>query len=235
MGFLYLHNLTKNLSQQMTGAGTCKVRKLQDKFFPIQRAFCPEIPRFSLYLFAYAISIIEGEYRTMGQIIALTGTHGTGKTTAAFKQAENLKVEYPDKSIHVMCDQEVFCPYPINQKTTADSQLWIFTHQISQELSLLSRFDLIVSDRTAVDAVAYTVVAGFQALAHTMLDLVVHHMPVYDAITFQTIARNEFCHVDGIRESGDRVYRQEVETALKQLYAELETRGALGGEVVTYQ
>ena len=97
----------------------------------------------------------------------------------------------------------------------------------------MSRFDLIVSARTVVDAVAYTAVAGFHALAHTMLDLVVHHMQVYESITFQTITRNEFCHADGIRQSRDRAFRLEIEEALKLLYAELEIKGAMGSERLT--
>jgi len=155
----------------------------------------------------------------MGQIFSYTGAHGTGKTTSAFKRAENLKIEHPGKSVYLMCDQAAFCPYPINKKTSPEAQLWIFTNQINKELSFLSRFDLLVTDRTAVDAVAYAYVAGFEQLAGDMLGLLNSHICLYSLIEFKTIKANDFFHRDGIRESHDRAFRQRVETAMLEFYA----------------
>jgi len=55
--FLYLHNPTKNLSQQMTYFCSSQVQGVQDKFFFLQMAFCPQTPRISSFLFLQSNSI----------------------------------------------------------------------------------------------------------------------------------------------------------------------------------
>jgi hypothetical protein len=37
---------------------------------------------------------------------------------------------FPDKSVHVLCDQEALCPFLINKQTSPEAQMWIFTNQI---------------------------------------------------------------------------------------------------------
>ncbi|MCK5312767.1 MAG: AAA family ATPase [Desulfobacteraceae bacterium] len=157
----------------------------------------------------------------MSYIIALSGSHGTGKTTAALLEARQQKIQHPDKSIAVLCEQASLSPYPINKEGTEPSQMWIFTRQIEQELAYLSKYDIIISDRTAVDAIAYTYVAGFHALAAAMFSLVENHISVYQKIIFNRIITNDFWHQDGIRETTDSQYRQDIETKLIDLYRQL--------------
>lgn len=171
----------------------------------------------------------------MAEIIAYSGTHGTGKTTAAYKRAVELKRCYPGKSVHALVDQEAFCPYSINGDTSPAAQLWIFSSILNLELSLMNRFDVIVSDRTAVDAVAYTYVAGFESLATDMLTLAGRHMQIYERITVRKIVHNEFCHHDGIRDAADRSFRQQVEDTLLQMYDSLIDSGALSSEALSYE
>ena len=125
---------------------------------------------------------------------------------------------FPDKSVHVLCDQEALCPFPINKQASPEAQMWIFTNHIRQELWLMSRFDIIISDRTVVDAIAYTVVAGFDPLAQGMFDLTLSHIPNYTSIKFRTIIENDFCCQDGIRKTKDRLFRAETEDWLFDLY-----------------
>ena len=73
-------------------------------------------------------------------------------------------------------------PYPINMAGTLDGQMWIFTRQISAELALLTQYDIVVTDRTAVDSIAYTADLGFEGAAVSMLELVELHMPNYSEI-----------------------------------------------------
>ncbi len=168
----------------------------------------------------------------MGKTIAFTGSHGTGKTTAAYQFAESYKIEHPDKSVHVLCDQEALCPFPINKQTSPEAQMWIFTNQIRQELWLMSRFDIIISDRTVVDAIAYTDVAGFDSLAQGMFDLTLNHIPNYTSIKFKTIIENDFCCQDGIRETEDSRFRAEIEDRLFDLYENLLDGGNLSPKVM---
>lgn len=166
--------------------------------------------------------------------IGYSGSHGTGKTTAAFQRGLNEKLVHPDKSVHILCNQEALCPYPINKQATPDSQLWIFTNQMNLELYLLSHFDIVVSDRTTVDVVAYTYALGFHSLAYGMMSLVSCHACIYQEIVFKEIVSNEFCHPDGIREIRDRDFRYRVEARLREFYGELILSGALNGGVICY-
>jgi len=162
-------------------------------------------------------------------IIAYTGAHGTGKTTAALQKAESLKRLHRDKSISILTETAPLSPYPINSATTADSQMWIFTAQIKRELDLLSKFDIVVSDRCAVDSIAYTMAAGYDNLACAMASLVKYHIHHYKEIIFKTTERNDFCFKDGIRFIGDE-YRKEVERCLIELYGMISVK-----EELTYE
>ena len=157
----------------------------------------------------------------MSHIIALTGSHSTGKTTAAFHEAEQQKILHPTCSIAVLCEQAALSPYPINKQTTKKSQMWIFVRQIERELKYLSTYDIIISDRTAVDAIAYTYVAGFHSLAAAMFDLVQNHINVYKKIIFKKIGTNPFWHDDGIREATDSHFRHNIEDQMLKLYEQL--------------
>ncbi len=157
----------------------------------------------------------------MNYTIAISGSHGTGKTTAAFQEATRQKILHPSESVAVLCEQSSLSPYPINKEGTEASQMWIFTRQIEQELEYLSKYDIIISDRTAVDAIAYTYIAGFHSLAAAMFDLVQTHISIYNKIIFHQIATNDFWHQDGIRETTDSKYRRDIETKLIELYRQL--------------
>ncbi|MCK5541691.1 MAG: hypothetical protein KAI40_03290 [Desulfobacterales bacterium] len=154
----------------------------------------------------------------MSYIIALSGSHGTGKTTDTFRQATIQKTLHPSKTIAVIPEQASLSLYPINKQGTRSGQLWIFTRQIEQELEYLGKFDIVISDRTAVDSIAYTYVAGFYELAGSMLSLVQNHTKVYRKIIFKRIVDNNFCYEDGARESSDAVFRQAVEDQMLLLY-----------------
>ena len=143
----------------------------------------------------------------MGHIIAFSGTHGVGKTDAASRMVVDLKRAHPDKSIKSLCDLEHECPYPINGDATRESQLWIFVNRIQEELDKLSRFDILVTDRSVVDVAAYTYVAGFEDLAMGMLPLAGQHISIYKEIHFKSIAHNNFWFDDGIRDAKDKRYK----------------------------
>ncbi len=171
----------------------------------------------------------------LNRIHAYTGSHGTGKSTAVADRTGRLKRLYPGKSIHPVMDQEAFCDLPINGETSPESQMWIFTRILNHELYLLNRFDIIVTDRTVVDAAAYTFAAGYESLASDMLSVAAHHMHKYERITFRRILTNEFCHSDGIRETGDKKFRQQVEDVLLDMYISLVEQGAIHPDVVVYE
>jgi len=173
-----------------------------------------------------AIKHLQPRKKTMS-IIAYTGTHGTGKTTSCFRMAETLKMAHPNKAIAVHTDDASMCPYPINGDTTSESQMWIFTTHLKTDLDLLSKFDTVVSDRTIVDSIAYTLAAGFDSLAYAMVELARHHLRHYSKIIMRSSDRNNFCFTDGIRMEGADEYRLEVERCLCEIYGTLEMERSL--------
>lgn len=155
----------------------------------------------------------------MSKIIAFSGTHGTGKTTAVYKRITQLKLEYPGLMIGPHVENLVFCPYPINSGSTPDTQMWVFTNHIQAELHLMTCYDIVVSDRSAVDAIAYTMAHGWHGLGLAMVDMVKHHMHNYHEIII-TQALNNHLHADGMRDT-DPVFRSIVEDELIKIYGML--------------
>jgi len=153
-------------------------------------------------------------------LISYTGAQGTGKTTAAFNQSVDLKLKYPGKTTTILAQIENMCPFLINKNTSYPAQMWIFTEQLNKEVTLNDRFDLVVTDRTVVDAAAYSMVAGMEGLAMAMLDLAAKHMHIYDKIFFRTIKNNNYCFDDGHR-SIDQKFRADVESVLRKMYDHL--------------
>ena len=87
--------------------------------------------------------------------IAFTGTHGTGKTTLAYGTgAELQKLGYNTKIINETARETQF---NLNDETTYEAQVDIIARQVRNELDASIRpVDYIVTDRTVMDAVAYT-------------------------------------------------------------------------------
>ena len=157
----------------------------------------------------------------MDKIIAFSGSHGTGKSYAAYNETINLKRQYPNKSVVAICDLDAFCPYPINKNSTEKTQMWMFSNRIQKELEAMRYFDIAVTDRTIVDIVAYTHVAGFFDMAKQMLALAKQHMRHYKKITFKQIKYNQYWHVDGIRETLDEQFRQDIEDVMLKFHKEI--------------
>jgi hypothetical protein len=105
--------------------------------------------------------------------------------------------------------------------------MWLFANQLRAELFAMSRFDIVVLDRTIVDVIAYTYVAGFHAVAQGMLNLAAEHVCMYNAITLKHARYNSFSYADGIRETASASFRQRVEDVLVDLYSNLKVDGRL--------
>ncbi len=166
----------------------------------------------------------------MKKHITFSGSHGTGKSTSAAKEYRDQKIFHPDKSVCLLCDLEAHCPLPINKETTDKAQLWLFSNHIRKEIEARDRFDIVITDRSVVDVIAYTYAAGFEALACSMLGFAEHHVSTYDEITVKQIKHNQYCHSDGIRET-DPGFRAQVETILKELYRDLKKAGSIRGSL----
>ena len=175
---------------------------------------------------------MNSSQKSIGDIFAFSGTHGIGKTTEAFAYAARLKEEHHDKRIHVLSDIEAFCPFPINKDTSPEAQLWIFSSMLNETLEAVRLVDLLVTDRTLVDVAAYTVAAGFDGLAKSMMSVIEETIGMYDKIFVKQIDTASFPLVsDSIRDT-DKEFQQEVEDIIKELYEDLFIGEYLTGELV---
>lgn len=124
----------------------------------------------------------------MGNIIAFSGTHGTGKTTSVYKKAEWLKMNNQNKEVGTILEVARRCPFKIlsknNDKSSKEAQLWIFAQQISTELMISKIYDIVVSGRSIIDTIAYTRVLGYKHLANTMLGIAWEHIHIYKEIYY---------------------------------------------------
>ncbi|NGX43521.1 MAG: hypothetical protein K940chlam7_01819 [Chlamydiae bacterium] len=86
--------------------------------------------------------------------IAITGTHGVGKTTLAHQVCVALK----ERAFNVTVIEEKAraCPFPINEAATTDTEIWMVHTQIRAELQAKARkYDVAVIDRCSLDAIVY--------------------------------------------------------------------------------
>lgn len=154
-----------------------------------------------------------------GKIVAYSGTHGTGKTTAVLRCALDLKLAHPGKTIGLVSEVARSCPWPINRQSTAQGQAWIFSTHLRAELEAARANDIVVSDRTVMDAIAYTRVLGYHDLAAAMLAMARVHAPIYQRIVFLA-PDNAYCFADGKRCHDDAAFRSAVNDELIAIYKE---------------
>ena len=151
------------------------------------------------------------------KIIAYTGAQGVGKTTSAYQTAAMVKIENPDKTVGVLVDVEAGCPYPINRECPEAALQWIFFTRLAMELEMAVRYDLIITDRTVMDTVAYTFHAGYRVLAEEMRYIARRHMDIYQSIRFLKTSSFAYNFKDGIRDTNEE-FRMEVEDILLSFY-----------------
>jgi len=86
--------------------------------------------------------------------IAITGTHGVGKTTLAHQVCVSLKENHFNATI--VEEKARSCPFPINESASTDTEIWMVHTQIRAELQAkASKFEVAVIDRCSLDAIVY--------------------------------------------------------------------------------
>jgi thymidylate kinase len=86
-------------------------------------------------------------------IIAIIGTHGTGKSTLSYLLATHYKQQ--GKNVKVIQETARNCPFPLNDKMTIDTCLWIYHEHSKKELEAKSRHDVVICDRSFYDSFVY--------------------------------------------------------------------------------
>jgi hypothetical protein len=85
--------------------------------------------------------------------LALIGTHGVGKTTLAYEICSLLKKA--DHNVDLVTEVARRSPFPVNEGTTLEGQLWILHAQIAAELEASARAPHVICDRSVLDNYAY--------------------------------------------------------------------------------
>ena len=87
--------------------------------------------------------------------LALIGTHGVGKTTLAYEICSLLKKA--DLNVELVTEVARRSPFPVNEATTLEGQLWILHAQIAAELDAAARAPHVICDRSVLDNYCYLV------------------------------------------------------------------------------
>lgn len=147
----------------------------------------------------------------MTKKIAVTGTHGAGKTTLAFK----LAVHYKQQGYNVKVVQEVArsCPFPLNESMTKETALWIYHTHIQKELEAARTHDVVICDRTFYDSFVYAKCNNLK-LVHTEQHALQNLEDSYNKIFL--IRPDLPIKEDGVR-SVDYEFQKKIDSAFKDL------------------
>lgn len=148
--------------------------------------------------------------------VALIGTHGVGKTVLTFTLAGILRARGAD--CDVVHENSRHSPFPINEETTLEGQLWILAAQWKAELEALRRARLILCDRSVLDNYAYLVEAcGRQ---DWLRDWLARWLDSYDLLLHVPAPRGPVPG-DSAR-STSPAFRRRIERAVERLVAEFD-------------
>lgn len=144
--------------------------------------------------------------------IAFIGSHGIRKTSAVagFAATVSRAGQSWDLVREVVRDN----PLGLNESATPEAQLWVLTTQISRELELAPKVDILISDRSVVDNYAYFLrtagrrdpydLSSFIAAWARSYTLVVRLRPDVELVA------------DGVRSTSD-AFRDEIEGILDEI------------------
>jgi thymidylate kinase len=148
---------------------------------------------------------------------AFLGTHGTGKTTAAYALATELKKRGYDVDIITEAARSHPAHLPINEKTTTQSQKWIFAEMLRRELE--SNAQISICDRTLLDVFAYTYRVD-NAVGMSMLPFIKEHLKTY-AIIFYMEPQKGYLRKDGVR-SVDKQFQKDIKGIIDMMMVGME-------------
>ena len=155
--------------------------------------------------------------------LALIGTHGVGKTTLAYDVCALLKKA--GRNVELVTEVAHRCPFPVNEATTLEGQLWILHAQIAAELEAAQRVPYVLCDRSVLDNYCYLVnKCGRQPALERWLE---RWLESYDLLVGVPLVR-ESIYAEGFRQPSladgfrapDRAFQQRIDALLKELLTE---------------
>lgn len=146
--------------------------------------------------------------------ISLIGTHGVGKTVLTFTIAGRLRASGID--CDVAYENSRKSPFPINEATTLEGQLWILAAQWKEELEAGLRTELLICDRAVLDNYAYLVRAcGKQEWLHAWIG---KWLSTYEALFLVPVAGGRI--TKDTQRSTARGFQREIQEIIEGLVGE---------------
>jgi nicotinamide riboside kinase len=141
--------------------------------------------------------------------IAFIGSHAIRKTNAVHSLAG--AVGRSGRSVEVGREVVRFSPLGMNERATPEAQLWVIMTQISQELELRTRADVLVLDRAVIDNFAYFLRVTKGQDPFDVTPLVARWSTTYDL--YVRLRPDTPLIADGVRSTNER-FRNEIEKIL---------------------
>ena len=156
----------------------------------------------------------------MKKIIAISGTHGTGKSTIAYSLCTKIKLA--GKNAIVLDELARKCPFTINKGAGPHTPRWLICKQITEELELQTHVDYVIADRSVADAYCYDLVIQGNKSALSAYEGVIkeHILNLYKAIYIPDMEAFNFQLADGVRDL-DPEFRSRVNTKIFKMYDKL--------------
>jgi len=151
--------------------------------------------------------------------IGVSGSHGVGKSFLVYELATKYKLKYPNKEVTVITEIARKCPFKINKEATIETQIWMLSNQMKLEIEATNNCDIVITDRTIVDYLAYTIYLNPE-MYMILFNYIKWFVKTYDKIIFKSLKNNDYLIYDGKREI-DKNYQKQIDNNLVNIYLEL--------------
>ena len=144
--------------------------------------------------------------------IAFIGSHSVRKSNAVHAFASTIG--RAGRSVEVGREVIRFNPLGLNEKASAEAQLWVLMAQVQQELELRPHAEVLVTDRSVVDNFAYYLRVTGGEDPFGVEPLIRHWATTYDLSV--RLLPDVGLLADGVRSTSD-AFRDEIEAILDRI------------------
>lgn len=131
------------------------------------------------------------------QKIAIIGAHGVGKTELCGKLLRYCKCH--NKRSELVKEVVRTCPFPIHEKQSIETTLWIICTQIALELEAEKKHpDFVVCDRSILDPIVYLLSANQNEVNQDVVEFAEKYSKSYDKL-YLVKPSNSIMTEDGFR------------------------------------